>query len=51
MVYVKDAARPEEGDKLAELLRSIAEYRGGRVRDIHDALWDLKVRHLSKLKT
>jgi hypothetical protein len=48
--YQRLVARAAEADKLMELKRSIAEYRGGRVRDLGDALDELEDRHLGPVK-
>jgi len=44
MIDVKDI------QSLAELERSIAEYRDGRVRGMKEALSDLETRHLGPAK-
>ena len=51
-IVVQDAAsyqrlldRAQEADRLMELRRSIAEFRGGRTRDVDAALGDLEARY------
>src|SRR4051812_47116944 len=49
--YQRLLARAEEGDRLMELRRSIAEYRAGRVYDMDETVGDLEARHLGKTKS
>jgi hypothetical protein len=48
--YQRLLARAEEADRLMELKRSIAEYRGERTRDIEKALSGLEARHPTAAK-
>jgi PHD/YefM family antitoxin component YafN of YafNO toxin-antitoxin module len=48
--YQRLVARAEEADRLMELKRSIAEYRGGRTRGLDEALDEIEARHLSPAK-
>lgn len=42
-------ARAEQADRLAELSRSVAEFRAGRVRPIEDVIDDLEANNSGKV--
>lgn len=46
--YQRLLARAEQADRLAELQRSIAEFRAGRVRSANDVIGDLAAEHSGK---
>lgn len=41
-------ARAEQADRLAELSRSVAEFRAGRVRPVQDVIGEMEANHSGK---